>query len=32
MYYNSCNIAKAMERFIGFVPIPNAWVDNWAMY
>ncbi|MCZ6916820.1 MAG: hypothetical protein O7I93_08590 [Gemmatimonadetes bacterium] len=32
VYYDSCNIAKAMERFKGFVPIPNAWVDNWAMY
>ena len=30
--YNSCNVRQALRRFYGFVPIENAWVDNWATY
>jgi hypothetical protein len=32
IYYNSCNVHRALERYRGLVPLPNAWVDNWAMY
>ncbi len=32
LYYNSCNIARALARFRGFDPIRNAWIDNWATY
>jgi len=32
LYYNSCNVARALARFRGFDPIRNAWVDNWATY
>lgn len=32
VYYNSCNVARALARFRGFDPIRNAWVDNWATY
>lgn len=30
--YNSCNVRQALRKFYGFVPIENAWVDNWATY
>ncbi len=30
--YYSCYVQKALNSFIGFVPIRNAWIDNWAMY
>ena len=30
--YHSCEVQKALNTFIGFVPIRNAWIDNWAMY
>ena len=32
VYYNSCNVHRALERYRGLVPLTNAWVDNWAMY
>ncbi|KPJ93016.1 MAG: hypothetical protein AMS18_06185 [Gemmatimonas sp. SG8_17] len=32
LYYNSCNVSRALARFRGFDPIRNAWVDNWATY
>ena len=32
VYYDSCNIGRTMERFRGFMPVQNAWVDNWATY
>ena len=30
--YASCEIRKALNAFVGFEPISNAWIDNWAMY
>lgn len=30
--YNSCNVRKAMQGVIGFSPIGNGWVENWATY
>jgi hypothetical protein len=30
--YNSCNVAQAFEDLRRFVPMDNAWVDNWATY
>ncbi|UCD24399.1 MAG: hypothetical protein JSW51_00320 [Gemmatimonadota bacterium] len=32
LYYNSCNVARALARFRGFDLVRNAWVDNWATY
>jgi len=31
-FYNSCEVRKALNAFVGFAPIQNAWIDNWAMY
>lgn len=30
--YYSCEVENALNSLIGFVPIRNAWIDNWAMY
>ena len=30
--FHSDNIRRAMQSFAGFVPITNAWADNWATY
>jgi hypothetical protein len=30
--YNSAYVGLALARLTGFAPIPNGWVDNWAMY
>ena len=30
--FHSNNIRRAMRSFAGFVPIANAWADNWATY
>ena len=30
--YHRCEVQAALNAFIGFVPIHNAWIDNWAMY
>lgn len=32
LYYSSCSVRRALERFSGFHTIDNAWVDNWATY
>ncbi len=32
VYYNSCNVSRALARYRGLAPLTNAWVDNWAMY
>ena len=31
-YYYSCEVENALGSLVGFVPIQNAWIDNWAMY
>jgi hypothetical protein len=30
--YDSCEVQNALNALIGFAPINNAWIDNWAMY
>jgi hypothetical protein len=30
--YNSCLVKQTLQNFTGFAPIPNGWVDNWAVY
>ena len=30
--YHRCEVPKALNAFVGFAPIRNAWIDNWAMY
>jgi len=30
--YNSCYVRSALQNLTGFMPISNAWVDNWAEY
>lgn len=30
--YWDCEIKNALGSLIGFVPIQNAWIDNWATY
>lgn len=30
--YNSCNVAKTMNRLGALVPLSNTWVDNWVEY
>jgi hypothetical protein len=30
--YNSCNVAKAVNRMAALVPYQNGWMDNWASY
>jgi hypothetical protein len=30
--YHRCEVQKALNAFVGFAPIRNAWIDNWAMY
>jgi hypothetical protein len=30
--YNSCNIARAGQRFASLRVFPNAWMDNWSVY
>jgi hypothetical protein len=30
--YDACEIQNALNSLIGFAPIRNAWIDNWAMY
>ncbi len=30
--YYDCEIKNALGSLIGFVPIENAWIDNWATY
>ncbi len=30
--YDSCFVQSAMQSLTGFVPVANAWVDNWSTY
>lgn len=30
--YNSCTVRTALQNLTGFMPVSNAWVDNWAEY
>ena len=30
--YHRCEVQNALNSLIGFVPVPNAWIDNWATY
>jgi hypothetical protein len=30
--YNSCNVARASQRWAMLRTYPNAWLDNWASY
>jgi len=30
--FDSCNIRKSLKSLKGFVPLVNAWVDNWSTY
>jgi hypothetical protein len=30
--YNSCNVAKTMNRLGALIPLSNTWVDNWVEY
>ena len=32
IHFNTAYIRRAMESLTGFVPIGNAWMDNWATY
>lgn len=31
-YYEPCYVSRALDPFTGWVPVTNAWVDNWATY
>lgn len=30
--YNPCEVARALARMRGFIPLDGTWVDNWATY
>ncbi len=30
--YDSCTIQRSLQSLSGFIPIQNAWIDNWATY
>lgn len=30
--YASCRVQQALASLTGFVPVQNAWIDNWATY
>ncbi len=30
--YHECEVRNALNSLVGFVPIGNAWIDNWAVY
>lgn len=30
--YYECEVRNALNALVGFVPVENAWIDNWAMY
>jgi hypothetical protein len=30
--YYECEVENALHSLVGFVPIRNAWIDNWAMF
>jgi len=30
--YYECEVRNALDALVGFVPIDNGWIDNWAMY
>lgn len=30
--YYECEVRSALDALVGFVPIQNAWIDNWAAY
>ncbi len=30
--YNSCYVRQALQRYTGFVPLENTWIDNWSTY
>jgi hypothetical protein len=30
--YYECEVRNALDALVGFVPVENAWIDNWAMY
>lgn len=32
IYYDSCAVNDALSNLTGFVPVSNAWIDNWATY
>lgn len=32
VYYSSCMVNAALSSLTGFVPISNAWIDDWASY
>jgi hypothetical protein len=32
VHYDSCIIQSALSSLIGFVPVGNAWIDDWASY
>lgn len=32
LHYDSCMIQAALGSLIGFIPIGNAWIDDWASY
>jgi hypothetical protein len=32
IYFDSCKVQQALAPFTGLVPVPNAWLDNWASY
>lgn len=32
VYYSSCLVNAALTSLTGFVPISNAWIDDWASY
>lgn len=29
LYYHSCNVERALERYGRLMPVANAWIDNW---
>lgn len=30
--FHRCEVENALNSLIGFVPLQNAWIDNWALY
>lgn len=32
LYYHSCNVEQALERYSRLMPLANAWTDNWPDY
>ena len=31
-YFYDCEVSNALSSLVGFVPLSNTWIDNWATY